>query len=348
MKRLKFKSIDYYMQKKHDNFLIIRILAAIAVIYGHSFALTVAVGQRDFVLMYLKKTHIAHEAVSIFFVISGFLVTGSYLNRKKFTTFMKSRILRVYPALIICLLLTVVILGPIVSTYSVNDYFSQGHTYSYFLKNLSLIKPDFSLPGVFTDNRLTGVNGSLWTLPAEIRMYIFLGLFGFLGILYNKVLFNVVLLVFITMSIWQPDWVPLMSHNHKYFRLGGMFALGVFMYIYRHDIPLNAGILLILFIASWISYSSPYFLIVFSFLLAYSVIYFAYVPIVKNNEKYLMDISYGLYIYAFPIQQLLVYYYPEIRPYALFWSATFITTLFAIVSWKYIEKPMLKLKKPKA
>jgi len=345
MEVVKFKSIDDYMQTKRDNFLIIRILAALAVIYGHSFALTVAVGQRDFVLMYLKKTHIAHEAVSIFFVISGFLVTGSYLNRKKFTTFMKSRILRVYPALIICLLLTVIILGPIVSTYSINEYFSKTQTYTYFLKNLSLIKPDFTLPGVFNENRLTGVNGSLWTLPAEIRMYILLGIVGFLGILYKKILFNIVLFLFIVMSIWQPDWVPLISHNDKYFRLAGMFALGVFMYIHKNNIPLHFGILVVFFLASWISYSSSYFLIVFSFLLAYGVLYFAYVPIVKNNEKYLMDISYGLYIYAFPIQQLLVYYYPEIRPYPLFWTAALITTLIAILSWKYVEEPMLKFKK---
>ncbi len=334
-KILEFKSINYYMERKRDNFLIIRILAALAVIYGHSFALTIAVGQKDFVLMYLKKTHIAHEAVSIFFVISGFLVTGSYLNRKNILIFIRSRILRVYPALIICLLLSIMILGPIVSTYSISEYFSQNQTYTYFLKNLSLIKPDFTLPGVFTENRLTGVNGSLWTLPAEIRMYILLGVIGFLGILYNKILFNIVLFLFIVMSIWQPDLVPLISHNDKYFRLAGMFALGVFMYIHKNDIPLHFVILFLLLLASWISYSSSYFLIVFSFLLAYGVLYFAYVPIIKNNEKYLMDISYGLYIYAFPVQQLLVHYYPQIRPYPLFWSATFITTIFAILSWKY-------------
>ena len=345
MKIFEFTSIDYYMKKKSDNFLIIRILAALAVIYGHSFALAAAVGQKDFVLLYLKKTHIAHEAVSVFFVISGFLVTGSYLNRKNILVFMKSRILRVYPALIFCLLLTVIIIGPIVSTYNISEYFSHNQTYTYFLNNLSLIKPDFTLPGVFTENRLTGVNGSLWTLPAEIRMYILLGIVGFLGILYNKVLFNVVLFLFIVTSIWQPDWIPLISQNDKYFRLAGMFALGVFMYIYRNNIPLHFGILFLLLYASWISYSSSYFLIVFSFLLAYSVLYFAYVPIVKNNEKYLMDISYGLYIYAFPIQQLLVYYYPEIRPYPLFWTSAFITTLIAILSWKYLEEPMLKFKK---
>ena len=337
------KTIGSCFRKRQDNFVLLRVFAASAVIYGHSFALSSVRGYKDFVHQYIGQTHIAHEAVSIFFVISGFLVTASYLNRNDWRVFAKSRLLRIVPALLVCLLLTVFILGPALTTVSLVDYFSSLKTYTYLLWNISFIKPDFFLPGVFENNRIGGINGSLWTLPAEMRMYFIVFVFGLVGLLGKRMLFNGAIALLFIIGFLYPDIIPLINHNPKYVRLAAMFAIGAAMYINRDVIPLHGSIVIALLGVTIFFHKTDYFIIALSVFLAYATIWLAYVPSIPWTDR-LQDNSYGIYIYAFPVQQTLVDVFPNIGPYMLFVFAFPITYMLAMLSWAYVEKPMLGLK----
>lgn len=153
-------------------------------LYGHSYALSMGVnGSEDPVSLRLIAywgESLPSLAVDLFFVASGFLVTASYCQRNDFYAFTEARLLRIFPGLIVAVLLCVFVVGPISTTASLSDYFASPSTFSYFKHNVFLLNGiQFDLPSVFTSNPYPGsVNGSLWTLPIEFWMYVFVAVLG--------------------------------------------------------------------------------------------------------------------------------------------------------------------------
>ena len=109
-------TIATYMSRRQDNFLLLRILAALAVIYGHSFVLAKADGSNDIFLRNGWPMYSGDIAVSMFFVISGFMVSGSFLARADLLEFAKARLLRIVPAFALVLVLCAYVVGPLMST----------------------------------------------------------------------------------------------------------------------------------------------------------------------------------------------------------------------------------------
>ena len=165
-------TLSNYTQGRDNNFNLIRIMAALAVLVTHSFALAIGTGAAEPFRDSLGMT-MGTIAVDIFFVTSGFLVTGSLLTRHSALEFLWARTLRVFPALLVMLLLTVFGLGPLVTSWPLSAYLTDAGTYGYLLKCATLVSGvQYNLPGVFADNPFkSAVNGSLWSLPYEIRMY---------------------------------------------------------------------------------------------------------------------------------------------------------------------------------
>lgn len=157
---------------KNNNFNLIRLAAAIAVLINHCFPL--ATGREvDFWIGSHLGISLGSIAVDIFFATSGFLVTGSLLSSNDIIRFIRARILRIYPALIVMLFITTILIGGYFTSLHMKDYLASSGTLKYFLKNGSLFTgASYTLPGVFETNPYKGaVNGSLWTLPYEIWMY---------------------------------------------------------------------------------------------------------------------------------------------------------------------------------
>jgi len=152
------RTIGEAFEEKRNNFHLIRLLAALAVIYGHAYAVTASPGG-DLFLQWVGFKFIGGVAVDIFFVISGFLITGS-LERSSAWRYIWARCLRIFPALFVAVTLSVVVLGPLFT----NDpgYWSNPQTWKYWWSNALMWRTEYFLPGVFQSNPDAAVNGSLW------------------------------------------------------------------------------------------------------------------------------------------------------------------------------------------
>jgi peptidoglycan/LPS O-acetylase OafA/YrhL len=349
------KKLDHFISFGRDNnFNLIRFISALAVILSHSYPLSLGKAA----LEPFEETigiSLGEIAVHVFFVTSGFLVTGSLIRNSNLLDFFISRILRIFPALIVSALFVIALCGIAETQLTLTEYFYNPQTYNYFITNSLLIVKSvvYFLPSVFIDNPYPEVvNGSLWSLPWELRMYIILG--GSFFIFKKRA--NIILLGIYTLSLayfcYNEFFLDLNNifFNHLFY-LSILFFSGSILYVYSHIIPINNfiffGIILLLTLLA-VFFDLSFFKLFYYLLFPYLVIYLAYVP--KGTVRVfnrLGDYSYGLYIYAFPIQQTVVSLFDNITPIELFNYSFPITLFLSIFSWGLIEKPSLKLKKRK-
>ncbi|HSC46885.1 MAG TPA: acyltransferase [Gammaproteobacteria bacterium] len=340
--RLPGPSIADCAARPQNNFTLLRFLAAVLVIYSHSYPLAGVRGESGPLRHLLQFTNYGHIGVDMFFVISGFLVTASYLNRGSFASYFKSRCLRIFPGLLVCLLLTAFVLGPLVSSQPAADYFSARETYAFVYRNLMFVV-QYTLPGVFTDLPVPAVNGSLWTLPVEFRLYIVLGLLGAAGVLAKRRLYLWLVLALAAVVLAVPVEVSLTFNQKPNVHLFMFFFAGSLLCVYARWVPVSGLVLLALMALSLPFYHTRAFPWLCGTVLMYAVIWFAYLPGLHAFDR-VGDYSYGLYIYAFPIQEALRQYFTQIHPWAMFAAATPLTLICAMFSWHLIEERALRLK----
>lgn len=343
LKTLNLSNANY----KENNFDFLRFFAASLVILYHSFPIH---GDGDSsasnILDFLTRL-----PLPIFFIISGFLITKSWINNPHIITFFKKRILRIFPALIATVLFAIFLVGPITigSLDGIRNYFSNPLTWQY-AQNI-VMRSRFFLPGIFEDNIFKGaINGSLWTLPVEFWLYISLSLVGYAKILERKRFVSILIVI---VMYWLYHKLSLRSDTAMSFlslpiywtlKFGIYFYVGSFFYLFREKITFNIFVCLAALV---ILYNYPVD-IVYYITLPYIVLYLALAinnRVTKNWGKY-GDFSYGLYVYAFPVQQTIMHFGGRNMSLPLFFmSAYFATLLLAIISWNLIEKPALRLKK---
>jgi len=338
-------TLQNYVHTPHNNFLFVRMLAASMVVYAHSFSLSKYPGLiRDPLKDFWWLAHTGTIAVAMFFVTSGYLVTASYLNRNSIIEFSKSRILRIFPALILCVSLMVLLVGPLFTSLPLDQYFHEPDLWRYFKANIALVHVRFLLPGVFENNPHPSLNGPLWTLPAEVRMYLWVGILGVVGILKQRWLANLVIPTLILIGVVYPDHLPLVADNKRYFQLAAMFACGGWVYLNRHWIPVSNMLLAVLIALAALTWHHPVYHITLWLAIAYATLWLAYVPNLHWYNRF-GDYSYGMYIYAWPCQNSLKALFPDIHPMIMLPVAWCMALGFAVLSWHLVEKPALSLKK---
>jgi len=334
---------------KDNNFNLLRLLAAFAVLISHSFAM---LGQAEPFAASVGK-NLGAMAVDVFFVASGFLVGASLIRSQNIGDYLWARALRIFPALWVMLVLTVLVLGVVFTRLETTVYLSELQTYRYLWKNLFLMSGvEFYLPGLFEANRLQGiVNGSLWSMIYELSMYVLLLLSWVIYAYLRKVLRAkfafIAAVIGLALSLWITDQIYVLEHK-QLLRFSWFFFIGTAFYLLRNQIRLSMklmGLIAVLGVIA-LAISGHQFLMLYYLALPYCLFYLAYIPAGKLRlYNRFGDYSYGVYLYAFPIQQALVLIFPDWSVLALIFVAGSLTLILAICSWHWIEQPALQLRK---
>ncbi|MEP7457168.1 acyltransferase [Phyllobacterium sp. SB3] len=334
---------------KDNNFDVLRLAAALLVLVSHSFALT---SVADPVATYFRFITGGGIAVLCFFFISGYLV-GISAQRRTVSEFVTARILRVVPGLAAVVVFDVFIVGLLFTTLSIEQYFSHATTWRHF-SNILVFQFSPKLPGVFSDLRFTSVNGSLWTLPLEASMYFLLTcmmIFRISGRIAMSCMAIGIFLAFVISGFYGLSQSDRGFHVIKAVQIYSLLNLGYFFFLgatfsskgkavpIRGDIACVAGVLLI---------ACPYLPLsqtIFFITLPYLVYYAAFCP-VKIVAPFKADISYGVYLFAFPVQQCIVQLFgKEIGPYGVIMLATPVVLALATLCRIVVENPALQLKR---
>jgi peptidoglycan/LPS O-acetylase OafA/YrhL len=293
--------------------------------------------------------------VAIFFVISGYLVSGS-VERRSTADYLASRALRIMPALALVTCFEVLVIGPAFTTLSLPAYFSNIATWGH-LANPLIYGINFWLPGTFKNLPNIAVNGSLWTLPIECGLYLLLPAMAFCGGITKRgtaIAFAACCAAYFIATSWfglttqkQGPEVLRGVETLSAVKLTTFFFAGAALRAYRDDISLNAGGAIIccalLYAAAW----TPVAMAVYFACLPYLVIFIAFRPPAISLER-IGDLSYGIYLFAFPVQQsLITMFHLDQRPIRLLELAIPVVVSLAFLSWRYVEAPALRLRSRK-
>ncbi|QHT69986.1 acyltransferase [Rhodocytophaga rosea] len=337
-------------KSRNNNFDLIRFVAASLVVFSHSFLIYKASKEEVF-RKAVGFMSLGSLSVYVFFLISGYLITKSLIRQDSLGRFIWARALRIFPALGIAVIFCVFVIGPLCTNLPLTDYFSQSSTYDFLWRNVTLLNPLPFLPGVFEQNPYPRfVNSPLWTLRAELLMYLVVFFGGVLLLVFKKdytrlrksaFLIIGVIAYLIGMQLneyylfyYAPPWIL-------------FFVVGAVCYFLRDKIKISIkyALLMWVIIAACIFFKIPGYKYTLLMGIPYTVFVLAYHPrlLIKNFSKY-GDFSYGIYIYAFPIQQALVIKVPGLNIYTNFAISYILVFILAVLSWHFIEKRALQLK----
>ncbi len=341
-----------------NNLDFLRLFAAFLVLFGHSF--TLILSRPDYIFPHdpvsakiLGITPFSEGlpgiGLHIFFFISGLLVTRSFFTHQgNLYKFISARALRIMPAYTVCILLTALALGPWLSTLSLEAYFSGNGPLTYIGRHLTFTALPY-LPGVFVSNPFgPSVNGSLWTIPLELQMYAWVLFLGILTVLRNRALF-IIFFAYCILSYCGSGRSFIFFGPIDIPRLWIFFFLGTLFYIYAEKIVFSPVFLFTsgsLIFFTW-KPGNPWFDVIGAAWMCYLILFFGfyrYFP--RINIGRIGDFSYGVYLYAFPVQQILIHFFrPSLNGWSIAFCTLLITLPIAALSWYGIEKPALSLKR---
>lgn len=325
-----------------NNFDALRLVAALLVIWSHQFAL---MGDAPPLIFSNEPGALG---VVLFFGISGYLVTQSWVADPNVLRFALRRALRIWPGLTVLVLLSVFVLGPWLTELPLAEYFGHPATRQHLL-NL-VLDTHISLPGIFASSPHPGsLNGPLWTIPLEVGCYVALALMGWLGLMRWRWYPLFVFAALAAVLQWRYTASPLSEWSFA-LQYAIIFALGSALArwdaVWRPHPWITAALVLVacgllyLYGPAPLNGQSPLFA-----LAALGVVWGACCTPGVARVGHFGDFSYGLYIYGFPAQQIIIWVFANQLsfPVALALSVAS-ALLLAAVSWHAVEKQALRWK----
>ncbi len=339
----------HHNERLQNNYDFLRLFAAFSIIFYHSFALLNKVDNEPLIQFTKGRLNFSFIGLSIFFCISGFLIAKSAARSPGIVNYLWKRLLRIQPLLFVTCFLTVFICV-FFTNLSAKEYFLNPRTWSYFRNIMPVFGLQFTLPGVFVHNVAeNGVNGSLWTLIIEERLYILMCIVFLLRKKNNSyiVLFIAILNLFYLSNrfFFDSEMVPYFSSSPFFYAL--LFLNSAALYFLK----VNFSNSLFFFI----SFSLMAFIMAVLFP-SLSFLYFFSIPVLVNSLAQIKgvanhagkygDFTYGIYVFSFPVQQMFIAVgIVKQNPFDLFLYTMLIVFPMAILSWNLVEKKFLRLKK---
>jgi peptidoglycan/LPS O-acetylase OafA/YrhL len=348
------------LTRGNNNFDLVRLLAALAVMVGHASFFTSPVTGIDPIWPGAHKdpigtfTHLEYSgslAVYAFFLLSGMLISASANRNDSTFGFLVLRIGRIWPGLIVNVLLCALVIGPIfTSVQGLGQYLSHSMTLEYIWRNITLLDGiAFALPGVFDHAPASGlINPALWTLPIELYCYLLVLLFSLTGLLKNRARWifgcGVIFMLFMLGTHYPRSfsiYPAMLKRNGGYsFYPAAFFMLGMLLYSIRNCISLDfrvASTLICAYLAArGTVIAAPLFYAAF----VYGVLWFSgYQSLAALRPPH--DYSYGIYIYGFVSQQIVLELWPSRTGYSNLLISIPLAISLAAASWHLIEQPSL-------
>ncbi len=343
--------LSHALSRNGNNFDLVRLLAAMAVVYGHSYILQQPDGSTDWVSGALGFDGFGAFGVYAFFLLSGMLVTASFDRQRSAPRFVALRIARIWPAVAGGSLVSVFVLGPLFTTLPLHAYLSAGATWAN-LDNFSTIvlKHGWALPGVFEHNRFGhDICAPLWTLPIEVRCYAIVLVCGLAGLLSNRwgilaaaALGGLAFAVRVHVPHLEIGWRDFSVKSGGYsFWPEPFFFAGMVLYGWRAHVVIHGvvalGLLMVFLVFRDTAAAQPLFYAAF----VYGVLWIGTTPLLRRFVPK-NDYSYGIYLYGFMMQQAVACVAPQLNHQTAVLVAAPFIVLCAALSWHGIERPVLQ------
>ena len=327
---------DFFMHERENCFDFLRHFAALLVLFSHHFALSG-----------LKEPTVPHwdtlgfVAVAIFFAISGFFMPQSHANSGGFLEFMSKRCRRIFPGLFVCSFVMVYVIGLAFTSIGLYEYLFSGTQFKTMVmytlfqgRPISTVFSDFIVPDA--------VNGSLWTLPVEFLCYLIIG--SALSLLHSwKSVMCLLWIACICTATLHNKWTDFSFYGvpMSYLALFGIsFTIGALLSMtkcswMKFRLPLAALSALML----WLMPGRPEVQVLGTASIAVLTVIIG-VSFKDKLFKGRLDISYGVYIYAFPIQQIVINRITGDFVFSMIFSVV-LTVIAGYLSYRYVEFPFL-------
>ena len=278
-----------------NNFNLLRLIFATLVIVSHAPEIQDGNRKRELLTRVFGTISFGDLAVDSFFILSGYLITKSWVSHPHVFTYLKSRVLRIYPGFAVASLLCAFIIGPIFGTPS---YFTDFSNYLY-LKSLAMLRPP-ATPPIFPGTFYPVVNGAMWSIYVEFCCYLFVLAFGFLGLFARRYIWAMLTLVAIgTYVPHQTQVVQMTAWHFMNLRCFMAFFSGGLFYLYKAEIPWRNDLAFAaLALAIILIFGTAVSEVGVSLLWGYVILQFAHSSKALLSFNKLPDVSYGTYLYA--------------------------------------------------
>lgn len=346
---------------KNNSFTILSILASILILYFHSYPLFYGINTRnsDIISGILVGENLGSILVAMFFTISGFMITNSIKNSKSTGEYLVKRVKKIFPPLIFCLIISACVISPIISEQPKLVFLSNFKIYVwYIIDNSFLLKNTvYSIADVFSNNPYpNAINGSIWTLKHQIFMYILMiPIFTvFISKIKRRNFFKYFYIVLVTLTVVSftgyyngvfdiirknLGFIGIFQEVNLLLRLTCYFCTGIIFNLYSDKIKYEKIHLIFVIIIFALTFRTS----IFSYFCLFFVPYVTfYIGTIKSNIR-MPDLSYQIYIWGFPIQQLIMYYFNgKIDIYSYMIICLLFVVFISILSYYLIEKPFNK------
>src|SRR6266478_785834 len=324
-----------------NNFDAVRLAAALSVVFSHSFLIAEGSEANEwFVRITGNQCVLGLVGVFVFFIISGYLVTESWCRHPLLGGFALRRALRIYPGLVVNVLVCALLIGPLVSALPLALYLTAPGLREFLYRTLTLNPGPLHLPGVlFADNSVGQlINGSLWTLRYEVMMYVMIVLLGMARLVHLRTAI-ILTAIGIAAVFFENSLKPLDDLGEMAWFLG-FFGSGMVLSFLRERLVFDWRCALLALLALVMFVWLGRLIMLFPLAGAYLVIWFArrHDPWL-DYSKHFGDLSYGLYIYGWPAEQLVMWLSGgKAEWWQIFFGSLALALPAAWLSWHGIEK----------
>ena len=339
---MKYAMVRDIIEPDRNNLTLLRLIAALSVLVSH--ALLLRSGTRADEFSGTSVYNLGDHAVNVFFVLSGLTVAASLARCRNSIDFIIARALRIFPGLIVCTIV-IVASGLLLAECGVANYLKDARVLEYMVKTISLSTGAAELPGLFRHNPYPSiVDGSLWTLKFEFLCYLLLALMGSMP---PGMMTKLLPIGFVAAAVFlayrhggQPDQIE------QFARFWLSFSFGVALFLFRDRIVLSWGVAVGLGAAMWFVLGTGLERTVAPIAIGYLAVVLGTVRLRwLRHATNKLDLSYGVYIYSWPISQAVLTAWPDVGTANLICLSALLAMGIAALSWRLVERPSLNARK---